>query len=224
MRTINGEPVWQEVESESKQETKAEKEEAEDKVRELWRASNKDGTKVRHVTLGEIRISDELIETIMRARPEERDYVNTAYYHGPAPRYCKAYGKAYKFAGVEHAADPIPDCLKGIMRWACQFAPFNGLLINWYENGYDYIGPHRDDEKALVKGEPIMTISVGATRKFRVRNSENKILEDFEMYNGSFIMMKYPFQDRYTHEIVKITGEKGLKTKPRASLTFRVFQ
>lgn len=33
----------------------------------------------------------------------------------------------------------------------------NGVLLNWYDPD-DYIGPHSDDEKDLVKGHPIIYI------------------------------------------------------------------
>ena len=55
---------------------------------------------------------------------------------------------------------------------------FNGILINKYNNGSDYIGKHSDDEKELSK-KGVVAITYGATRKFRIRDKEtNKIVID----------------------------------------------
>ena len=43
-------------------------------------------------------------------------------------------------------------------------AEFNGILINRYANGEDYIGVHSDDEASLDRNG-VIAISVGAIRK-----------------------------------------------------------
>ena len=43
-------------------------------------------------------------------------------------------------------------------------AEFNGILINRYANGEDYIGAHSDDEASLDRNG-VIAISVGAIRK-----------------------------------------------------------
>ena len=35
----------------------------------------------------------------------------------------------------------------------------NGILVNWY-NPQDYIGFHSDDEKNLIRDEPIITLTL----------------------------------------------------------------
>ena len=50
----------------------------------------------------------------------------------------------------------------------------NELLVNWYRDGSDYIGPHSDDERELVKGAGIYCISYGATRDFVLCKKKDK--------------------------------------------------
>lgn len=51
-------------------------------------------------------------------------------------------------------------------------ADFNGILINKYENGEDYIGKHSDDEKGLHPNCGVIAMSFGAARKFRIRDKK----------------------------------------------------
>lgn len=95
---------------------------------------------------------------------------------------------------------------------------FNGILINHYRDGTDYIGKHRDDEKGLdTNKRAVASISFGSKRKFRIRNNEGKIVQDIETEHGMFMMMYNDFQKMYTHEI---PIQKKVK-EPRWSLTFR---
>ena len=54
-------------------------------------------------------------------------------------------------------------------------ADFNGILINKYKDGTEYISAHSDDEKSL-DSIGVVAISIGAIRTFRIRNKiDNKI-------------------------------------------------
>ena len=48
-------------------------------------------------------------------------------------------------------------------------ARYNGILVNYYTNGEDYISDHRDDELGLDPSVGVLTISYGAERTFRVK-------------------------------------------------------
>jgi len=94
---------------------------------------------------------------------------------------------------------------------------FNGILINKYENGDDYIGKHSDDEKNLDK-KGVIAISYGANRKFRIRNKiSNKQIIDILLKENEIIHMGGDFQKEFTHEI---PIEKKVKDE-RYSFTFR---
>ena len=94
---------------------------------------------------------------------------------------------------------------------------FNGILINKYQNGNDYISAHSDSEENCdVNG--VVAISYGATRKFRIRDKNTKkIIQDFSLNHGDMLIMGGDFQKEFTHEI---PIEKKIKNS-RISFTFR---
>lgn len=96
-------------------------------------------------------------------------------------------------------------------------ANFNGILINRYNNGLEYIGRHSDDEHNLDK-QGVVAISYGTERKFRVNDkvSKKKVV-DVMTRSCSIIHMGGDFQKEFTHEILKDTKI----TNCRYSLTFR---
>jgi len=94
---------------------------------------------------------------------------------------------------------------------------FNGILVNQYINGLDYIGPHSDDESSLGNNG-VISISTGTNRKFRIRNKKTKKIEkDIIMTNRMILHMGGNFQKEFTHEI---PIEKKI-TESRVSFTFR---
>lgn len=94
---------------------------------------------------------------------------------------------------------------------------FNGILINKYYNGDDYIGTHSDDEKNL-SDIGVVCISYGVTRKFRIRDkSTKKIVMDISLKENEIVHMGGNFQKEFTHEIPIEKKIKGV----RYSFTFR---
>jgi alkylated DNA repair dioxygenase AlkB len=95
---------------------------------------------------------------------------------------------------------------------------FNGILVNKYEHGGEYIGKHSDDERTIEPKCGVISVSFGATRKFRIRNKETgKIVLDLPMEPNKIIQMAGDFQREFTHEI---PAEKKIR-EPRYSFTFR---
>lgn len=94
---------------------------------------------------------------------------------------------------------------------------FNGILVNYYKDGNDYISRHSDDEVHL-DNIGVVALSFGATRKFRIRDKQTgKILKDIPLLSHQIIHMGGEFQKEFTHEIPiekRIGGE-------RYSFTFR---
>jgi len=94
---------------------------------------------------------------------------------------------------------------------------FNAVLANRYNSGEENVGSHADQDKGLKLGSPVGSISLGATRTFRVRDSNKSIVLNLPLQHGDFMMMQGQFQKDYKHEI---PVEKKVK-KERISLTFR---
>jgi alkylated DNA repair dioxygenase AlkB len=96
-------------------------------------------------------------------------------------------------------------------------ADFNGILVNKYMNGNDYISAHSDDETGL-DSVGVISISYGSERIFRIRDRETKeIMCDELTTHCSILHMGGDFQKLYTHEI---PIQKKIK-EPRISFTFR---
>ncbi len=126
----------------------------------------------------------------------------------------------YNYSKQVAPSQPLTPVLRNLIDEVNKYlnTDFNGILINRYNDGRDYLGPHSDDERGLARGSIVAGISLGASRTFRVRPKEGTGYTDVETKNGQLLVMDgEKFQKTYTHEI-----PKRLKVKePRISLTFR---
>lgn len=96
-------------------------------------------------------------------------------------------------------------------------AEFNGILVNHYVDGNDYISAHSDDE-TMLDPVGVVAVSYGAVRKFRIREkASGTIVKDIPMVSGQILHMGGSFQKEFTHEI---PVEKKIK-EARFSFTFR---
>ncbi len=147
----------------------------------------------------------------------------------PFPRYTQSFGYDYHFNGSSSILPtPIEDSyLKQIIDWVRSDSHLNyqGLLVNWYEDGQHYIGPHNDNEKQIIKEAPIYSFSFGATRDFVVTSKNNlpnpyKIM--IPMLNNTLIKMCGQMQTYYKHSVPK----KSITScsEPRINLTLRYFK
>jgi alkylated DNA repair dioxygenase AlkB len=145
------------------------------------------------------------------------------------PRWQQSYLKPYWYSGMMHEALPMPPPFAPFLEWAncmCTSMPYNSVLINWYMDGNHYIGKHSDSERQIVRHSPILSISLGQTRIFRIRSNEDgaPILKDIEMLNGSYLVMGGRMQEHFYHEVPKVTGHKGKNMGRRINITFRVMR
>ena len=127
--------------------------------------------------------------------------------------------KGYQYSGQLAASQPLTPSLTELLEMVNRLygAEFNGILLNQYMDGSDYIGPHSDDERHL---DPVgvVAVSYGAIRNFRIRDkSTKKIVKDVPMEPGRVIHMAGKFQQEFTHEIPVQKTVQGV----RYSFTFR---
>tara|TARA_A100001015_G_scaffold296719_1_gene377372 strand:- start:397 stop:990 length:594 start_codon:yes stop_codon:yes gene_type:complete len=125
----------------------------------------------------------------------------------------------YKFSGQTSQSIPLTPALAEILEYINHIfnSKFNGILVNRYDTGEEYIGAHSDDESKLGNSG-VVALSWGATRKFRIRNkSDKKIVKDIDMNSGLLLQMGGDFQKEFTHEV---PIQKKVKNV-RVSLTFR---
>jgi alkylated DNA repair dioxygenase AlkB len=96
---------------------------------------------------------------------------------------------------------------------------FNSVLLNLYRNEQDHMGWHSDDESELGECPLIASLSLGATRTFKLKHKtrpEQKTL-NFDLNSGSLLLMAGDTQRHWKHCIAKETRNKGA----RINLTFR---
>lgn len=140
------------------------------------------------------------------------------------PRWQQAYGHDYEYTGSKNNALELPELLEPFLNWAREQidSRIGGLLLNWYdaELGH-YIGRHRDNEKDLVEGAPIVTISFGASRVFRLRpwKGKGRGFTDFPAENGTVIVLPWATNMAWTHEVPRGKRFPGR----RVSVTLRAF-
>jgi len=138
------------------------------------------------------------------------------------PRWQQAYGADYRYTGRTNAALPVPTALDPFREWARRAvdARLNGLLLNWYDGRLGHsIGPHHDSTRDMVRGAPIVTISLGEARTFRLTHPGRKLTRDFAAEAGAVFVMPYDTNLAWKHAVPKLARYKGR----RLSITFRAF-
>ena len=132
-------------------------------------------------------------------------------------------GIAYSYSGIrmenQHWNKPLLEIKSRVEGLAG--VRFNGALLNFYRDGKDSMGWHRDNEKELGKNPVIGSVSLGGTRyfKFRDRLTKKEIITT-ELSNGSLLIMAGESQHFWEHSIPK----QSESANPRLNITFRVIQ
>jgi alkylated DNA repair dioxygenase AlkB len=94
---------------------------------------------------------------------------------------------------------------------------FNSCLLNLYHDGEDAMGWHSDNEKELDPKSPIVSLSLGAQRKFAFRHKKDKETISLFLESGSALIMHPPTQKYWQHALLKTKTASDL----RINLTFR---
>lgn len=127
--------------------------------------------------------------------------------------------EGYKYSGQMAKSKPLTLNLSMLLECINKMydAGFNGILVNRYMDGNDYITAHSDDMRN-VDSIGVVSLSFGAERIFRIRNKITKeIMLNLPIRHGELIHMGGDFQKEFTHEIPKQTRIKDC----RISFTFR---
>jgi len=94
---------------------------------------------------------------------------------------------------------------------------YNSALLNRYLNEQDSVSWHSDDEPEMDHAHPIASLSLGASRIFRVRAIRSKEARSYLLTSGSLLVMPPGFQQKYQHCVPKSKTPCGT----RINLTFR---
>ncbi len=134
----------------------------------------------------------------------------------PAPRSLCWFGDKgvnYRYTGIDHICCGWPDWLnklKGKIEKTTK-KKFNFVLMNRYEDGLQYMGWHRDNERGW--SADIASLSLGAERRFLLDEPSREKKATINLEHGSLIC----FDGSMRHCLPKTKTDLGI----RINLTFR---
>jgi alkylated DNA repair dioxygenase AlkB len=133
-------------------------------------------------------------------------------------------GHAYAYSGLQQAPHPwTPPLTRLRRRIEGQLAlaadqGFQGVLLNLYRDGRDAMGWHADAEPELDPEASIASLSLGASRCFRLRPRAGAgQLLDLELNSGDLLVLDPPTQRHWLHCLPRRLRLR----EPRLNLTFR---
>lgn len=131
----------------------------------------------------------------------------------------QAYGRPYRYC----SALPIPTVLEPLIAWVRDSIDprLNGVGLNWYDADLGhYMGLHRDVTKCLVKEAPIVTVSFGASRVFRLKPWWPGDVLDILTGHGTVLVIPFETNRVWRHGVL----HRPFDTGRRISVTFRAFE
>jgi len=167
--------------------------------------------------------ADFLFETFQKGLSWRQDSIWMFGKQVLQPRLTALYGDPsvpYRYSGLEMQALPFSGELEEIKRGIEDYSrnDFTHVLCNFYRNGSDSMGWHRDNEPVLGKNPTIASVTLGASRIFQLRPYVEKSPKiSVELTHGSLLMMSGESQHHWEHQVPKTKKVN----RPRINLTFR---
>lgn len=93
---------------------------------------------------------------------------------------------------------------------------FEGVLLNYYQDGDTRLGFHADNEPVIVPDSPIASISLGDSRRFVLKHNATGTTHELTLGHGSLLVMQGTTQRFWQHAVPPARG-----AGPRINLTFR---
>jgi len=94
----------------------------------------------------------------------------------------------------------------------------NSVLANLYRDGSDSVAWHADDERELGPEPVVVSVSLGATRKFQLRSRTTPyVRHDIDLAHASVLVMRGQSQWNWMHQVPKTKARVG----ERINLTYR---
>lgn len=129
-------------------------------------------------------------------------------------------GTGYTYSGTMHEPQPWTPELRRLLDrvHALTGHPYNSVLLNLYRDGNDGMGWHADDEPELGAQPVIASVSLGATRRFRLRHRRRSDLRcALDLAHGDLLLMSGRTQHDWQHALAKTARLVG----ERINLTYR---
>lgn len=176
--------------------------------------------------------ADALLEQLLEEIPWERHRLRMFGRELDAPRLSCWIGDpaaVYTYSRTRfepHPWTPALQALRERVERSSQ-ARFNSVLANLYRDGADSMGWHSDGEAELGAQPVIASLSLGATRRFRLRRRLPRGTRatpadtlEVPLVHGSLLCMSGATQHLYQHDVPK----SARVSAPRINLTFRLIQ
>ena len=175
-------------------------------------------------------------EALWALHPEDYHVIHMPGGPVKTPRWQQAFGRDYRYTGRVNAALPVPPLLEPLLAWAREalHGRLNSLLLNWYDGEFGhYIGPHHDSTNDMVPDTPIVTVSLGEERVFRLTHPQTKERRDFPARDGTVFVLPYATNLAWKHQVPRSArsarpthlghpaGLRGLTMCGRYTLTAR---
>ena len=168
--------------------------------------------------------ADELLAALLAEVPWQRPVVQIFGRTFRSPRLAAWYGDTgavYRYSGLVN--EPLP-WLPGLAVLRRQIEhrlgqTFNSVLLNFYRDGADSMGWHRDQEPELGENPTIVSMSLGGIRRFVLQHSQQADMTRLELRpeHGSLLLMCGATQHFWRHCVPKTRKVVA----PRVNLTFR---
>lgn len=165
-----------------------------------------------------------LFRTLLDELTWERPRIRIFGRHVTVPRSVRAFGDvSYTYSGLTHKPapwHPRVEELRGLLETLLG-ARFNTALVNLYQDGRDSVAWHADDEPELGALPTIASLSLGAPRKFSIRERPERGQKPrtwtVPLEAGDLLVMSGASQQSYQHAVLKTEAKVG----PRINITFR---
>lgn len=168
-------------------------------------------------------VADQWMHELSQRTPWSQPQIKIYGRSVPVPRLVAWYGDAearYRYSGLLHEPLPWTPLLAEIrQRVQLQVGQtLNGVLLNFYRDGQDAMGWHSDDERELGEHPLVVSLNLGAARRFDFRRKGGSRIEhSIELEHGSLLVMSGPTQHHWQHQIAR----SRKISEPRLNLTFR---
>ena len=169
------------------------------------------------------RDAHQLFSDLYKATPWRQDHIRMYGRDIVIPRLQAWYGDqgcSYSYSGIRLQPLEWTSLLLNIKQRIEETleTPFNSVLINLYRHGQDSNGWHADNEPELGLEPVIASLSLGAVRRFRFRNNQEKNnTVTLDLNPGSLLVMAGSTQQCWQHCVPKTARA----VEPRINLTFR---
>lgn len=158
----------------------------------------------------------------------QKSYLNTPNYDKD-DEYFKTRNYMYSGLDTSQNNEDLPELFKPFYDYVKSLdSRYNQVIINWYDNN-DYIDFHRDCQRKIIEGVPIIIINLNEGNENSLRNFELIPFEEnpenvkpkydnvsINLKNGLMIKMCGNIQTEFRHGI-----RRNEKSKKRISISFR---